>query len=271
MSDRTLQLTSPLMRGGDVRLLQRTVNDLMRRWDVASELDEDAEFGPETRKMSVLACYGLGVPIVASHEIRPQARVKLRDPARRTLIERRRGDGRAEWRQRLRHRFEAHGPALAIAYASHMADRRVSESPPGSNRGERIDQWNRMAGVAPGPLAYWCGSFCHACLVAAGFSPMRFMAYCPSIEQHARSEADGWTWHAPGAEPRAGWLALFTEGRQAGHVELVVASGLPLRTIGGNTSAGDGSPNNGGGVYRHDFSRYRGLPLRGFAAPAYHH
>jgi hypothetical protein len=269
MSQRTLQLTSPLMCGGDVRLLQRTVNTWLRAWQVPHLLDEDGEFGPESQRMSVLACYGLGVPIVRSHRITPPTRIKLRDPARRTLTERRRGDARAEWRQRLKRRFEAHGAAMAITYASHMADLRVSESPPGSNRGERIDQWNRMAGIAPGPAAYWCGAFCNACLVAAGFHPMPFMSYCPAIEQHAKADAGGWTWHAPGATPRAGWLVLFTEGGVAGHVELVVASGWPLRTIGGNTSAGDGSPNNGGAVCRHDFSRYRGLTVRGYAAPPY--
>ena len=128
-----------------------------------------------------------------------------------------------------------------------------------------------MVGTPPGPQAYWCGAFCNACLVAAGFRPMSFMAYCPSIEPHARAGVDGWSWFDQNVVPRMGWLALSTHGGVAGHVELVARTGRPMVSFGGNTSRGDGSPNNGGVVCRHDWSHYRGLPLRGFAAPPYHH
>jgi hypothetical protein len=269
MKSRTIGLTSPLMHGGDVLLLQRTVNNWLRRWHVPRLIDEDGEYGPESRRMTLLVCYGLGIQAEAGKGIAPDVRLKLRDPARRTLVERRRGAGRESWRHRLKQRFQQSGPALAVAYATRVDG--VCEYPPGSNRGPQIDAWNRMVGTPPGPQAYWCGAFCNACLVAAGFRPMSFMAYCPSIEQHARAGVDGWRWFDKNAVPRMGWLALFTHGGVAGHVELVARTGRPMVTFGGNTSRGDGSPNNGGVVCRHDWSHYRGLPLRGFAAPPYHH
>jgi hypothetical protein len=271
MPDRTIMLTSPSMEGGDVLLLQSTVNAWLGRWTVPHRIEQDAVYGADTRAATLLVCYGLGIAKAATaHGITPDIRRKLRDPARRTLVERRRGNGRAEWRERLKHRFHENGPSLAVAYAERMAAMAVHEQPAGSNRGPTIDEWNRMVGTPLGPAAYWCGAFANACLVAAGFTPMPFMKSCVEIEHHALGRVDGWSWHGPAEAPRTGRLALFTEKGVAGHVELVVRNGWPLRTVGGNTSSGDGSPSNGGGVFRHDFSRYAGLPLRGFAAPAYH-
>ena len=270
MPHRTLKLTTPHLQGNDVVLLQRTVNGWLRRWNVPRRLDQDGEYGMDTRAMTLLVCYGLGIAKAETvHGISPGIRIKLRDPARRTLIERRRGDDRAHWRARLKLRFERQGAALAVAYANRMAQKGVHETG-GANRGPLIDKWNRAVGIPPGPNAFWCGSFANACLVAAGFEPMRFMAFCPHIEEQARSGRDGWRWKSASATPQPGWLALFTHGGVAGHVEVVVKPGKPLVTIGGNTSVGDGSPNNGGQVARHDFSTYRGMPLRGFALPPYH-
>jgi hypothetical protein len=273
MSDRILHLTSPQMRGGDVLQLQHTINGWLGKWHIPRRLECDGVYGVDSRTLTLAVCYGLGIAKAETeHGIAPATRLKLRDPARRSLSERRRCDGRAHWRSRLKHRFHAHGPLLAVAYARKMAALGVHEQPAGSNRGPHIDDWNRAAGIPPGPNAFWCGAFCNGCLVAAGFAPQTFMASCINIESHARGGADGWKWQGPTAIPRAGWLALFTEKGVAGHVELVVADGRPLKTIGGNTSpmAGTGSVSNGGGVFAHDFSRYRGLPLRGFAVPPYH-
>jgi hypothetical protein len=271
MSDRTLHLTSPLMHGGDVVGLQHAVNSWLDRWQVPRRLECDGVYGSDSRRMSLIVCYGLGIASAdTARGVTPAIRLKLRDAQRLTMVERRRLRARAQWRARLRQRFALHGAELAVAYALRMAARGVHEIPGRENRGPLIDKWNRMVGTPPGPQAFWCGAFCNACLVAAGFTSMPFMKSCPQIEQHARGGVDGWRFRPPSASPRAGWLALFTEGTQAGHVELVVKPGFPLQTVGGNTSPMHGSPNNGGGVYRHDFSVYRGLPLRGFAVPPYH-
>jgi hypothetical protein len=123
-------------------------------------------------------------------------------------------------------------------------------------------------------MAYWCGAFCNACLMAAGFTPQPFMSYCPSIEQHARSGTDGWSWHAAGSKPEPGDLVLYTEKGIAGHVGLVVRmEGGMLVTIEGNTSrqGATSSQSNGGGVFERRRNPHDGsFPVRGYARPPYH-
>jgi hypothetical protein len=271
---RTLALRSPMMHGGDVTLLQRDLNRRLSIWRVPFALHVDGQFGEQTLKWARSVAYGLGIAQAElRHGVGPTVRRKIRDPHRRTRTELQRGHDRERWVLRLAaaRRDANAGPKAAVAFAKRMAVAHVVEHPAGSNRGPFIDDWNRRVANPPGPYAYWCGAFANACLVAGGLPSHEWMRYCPWIEQHARAHVDGWRWYSPTAKPRAGWLALFTEGGVAGHVELVVAAGLPLRTIGGNTSSGTGSASNGGGVFAHDFSHYHGLPLRGFAAPNYHH
>jgi hypothetical protein len=272
MSVRTLRLTSPHMKGGDVRLFQRSLQHRLTGWQVPTKIAIDGEYGPQTDRIARKVAHGLGLTgAELAHGFTAGIRRKIHDPQRLTPTEHRRAVARRQWVKRWAQaaRSARHGALTATDYARKMLG--TVEHPSGSNRGPRIDVWNRAVGTPPGPSAYWCGAFCNACLVAAGLPPQHFMAYCPAIEAHARAGIDGWAWHGPETSPQKGWLALFTEGSVAGHVELVVANGSPLNTIGGNTSKGDGSPNNSGGVFAHDFSHYRGLPLRGFAAPNYSH
>lgn len=266
MAIRTLRLASPSMAGGDVKAYQQELNGWLKRWNVAHRIEVDGEYGPATREVHKLICHGLGVNW--RDGATPTVRRKVREPGRRTDREKRIGAERAGWRHRLKERYDHHGPHAAVAYAEKFVG--VSERPPGSNLGPAITEWIRLTGYRTPPGVPWCGCFANACLVAAGFAPEHFMGYCPSIEAHARAGLDGWSWVSPSAArpPKAGWLALFGLPI-AMHVELVVADGMPLRTIGGNTSAGDGSPNEGGEVARHNFAHYRGLPLRGYAVPAY--
>lgn len=275
MSDRTLSLTSPHMHGGDVQQLQHDINAELKRWNVDTATVVDGEYGQQTRDLAKTVLYGLGVANPQrelAHGVTPALRLLIRNRDL-TAAQRKLYNERAEWRKRLAQRYGKHGAELAIDFAhEHLG---TVEHPAGSNRGPLIDQWNRAVGTAPGPQAYWCGAFANACLEAAGFPAEHFMAYCPAIEQHARSGADGWRWHGPSERPQPGWLALFTEGGIAGHVELVVAvqaDGRPV-TIGGNTSeqGKTGSQSNGGGVFQHT-DRYAsgGFPIRGYAAPRYH-
>lgn len=275
MSDRTLALTSPHMHGSDVEQLQRDINAELKRWKVAASIKVDGEYGAATRDMAKTVLYGLGVAnpqAELAHGVTPAIRLLIRNrdlsADQRTVFTR-----RADWRKRLADRYAKRGADLAVEFA--LAHIGVTEHPPGSNTGPHIDDWNRAVGTPPGPQAYWCGAFANACLHAAGFPDEHFMAYCPNIEQHARSGADGWRWHGPSETPQPGWLALFTEGGIAGHVELVVGVQGDHRpvTVGGNTSeqGKSGSQSNGGGVFRHT-DRYAsgGFPIRGYAAPRYH-
>lgn len=262
MSDRTFKLTSPLMRGRDVAYFQETLNERFGYWDIAFHLDIDGEYGSHTRSATERVMYGLGIgQRELAHGVTPELRSKLRHPDRRTRDECTRALGRRDWLKRMRDRYNGHGPAAAIAYArKHIG---VSEHPPNSNRGPLIDRWQRMCGVAAAP---WCGCFCNAALVAAGFPSQPWLRYCPWIEGRARSGEGGWSWHSI-QQARPGDLVLFGRG-VAQHVELYVGDGA---TIGGNTSSGNaGSQFNGGGVFarRRDFSN-PGFPARGVARPPY--
>jgi hypothetical protein len=262
MSNRTFKLSSPLMHGNDVEYFQKTLNERFNSWEVGCRVDLDGQYGSLTRGATVRVVYGLGIAQAElQHGVTPDLRTKLRHPDRRSHAELARANERRDWLRRLRHRFDGHGPAAAIAYARKYLH--TVESPANSNRGPKIDQWERMCGFVGQP---WCGCFCNACLVAAGFASQPWMSYCPTIEGKARSREGGWSWHAI-EQARPGDLVLY--GRNiAEHVELYAGAGV---TYGGNTSSGTaGSQANGGGVFeRHRNFADPGFPARGVARPPY--
>jgi hypothetical protein len=272
----TYRLTTPMMKTRQLRDFQRLLNGVYRRWKIDFKIEVDGEYGAKTRRAAKRAAYALGIDGAGlEHGLTPDIRRKIRHPEQRTPQEKARARKRREWRQRLRKRYEGGGPAAALDFARKHVE--TTESPPQSNRGPLIDRWNRAAGIPPGPNAWWCGAFCNACLVAAGFQPMRFMAYCPAIEQHAKSGADGWSWQGPGSTPKPGDLVLYLDRRKgvAGHVGLVEhMDGGMLVTYEGNTSrqGSTSSQSNGGGVF-HRRRNPRGSaydpPVRGYARPPY--
>ncbi len=255
------------MSGGRIAAFQRVLNARYASWDVNHRIAVDGEYGQATRDATREIMFGLGIAqSELEHGVSPALRIKIREPARRSRAELKRSAGRADWRRRLRRRYEGHGPEAAIAYARKRVG--MIESPPGSNRGPIIDKWNRLCNVPPGPKAYWCGTACNAFLMAAGFPVQQWLRYCPWIEQRARSGQEGWSWHS---KPRPGDLVLFGRG-EAQHVGLVErASGGKLITLEGNTSPGSGgSQNNGGGLFQRTRNPHDPqFPVRGYARPPY--
>ena len=133
----------------------------------------------------------------------------------------------------------------------------VTESPPGSNRGHNIDQWNKDACGKVG--AYWFASFGHGMFKLAG-KTLPGGASVLNVLAWAKSAGDVVT------RPRRGDLACLEFGEGAwdygdhiGFVERVLAvrwkngrfSGW-IQTVEGNTSRQGmtGSQSNGGGVFR---------------------
>jgi hypothetical protein len=263
----TFRLVSPNMRSGRIASFQRLLNHRFQQWEVDRRVTVDGEYGPHTREAVREVIFGLGIAQAElEHGVTPALRLKIRNPQRRSRTELKRAAGRADWRRRLRRLHEGHGPAAAIAYARKHAG--MTESPPGSNRGPAIDQWNRLCGVPPGPAAYWCGTACNAFLMAAGFPAQPWLKYCPDIESKAKKGFGGWSWHS---EPRPGDLVLYGTGN-AEHVGLVEGmSGGMLVTYEGNTSSGtSGSQSNGGGCFlRRRDPHAPGFPARGYARPPY--
>jgi hypothetical protein len=99
----TLRLATPRMTGEGVRSFQHLLNQRLRAWHVPATLDEDGEFGPETRRAARQVAYGLGLAVVDyEHGITPSVRRLIAKPSRRSPSQRARAAERAGFRKKLR-------------------------------------------------------------------------------------------------------------------------------------------------------------------------
>jgi len=100
---RTLRVRNPRMRGSDVEALQKLVNKRFAEWKIGVRIDEDGEYGAQTRKAARRVAYGLGIA-TSDYErgITPALRSKMRRPSRRTSAELARAKSRRPWLRRLR-------------------------------------------------------------------------------------------------------------------------------------------------------------------------
>jgi lysozyme len=110
MSDRTFTLSTPLMRGDDVRGFQEDLNFRFDAWDVGKRLELDGEYRRSTRDAAQEVCQGLGIDPEAAleHGVTPALRVRIRHPETRSPeeVERSRADGARAFRANLRRRFK---------------------------------------------------------------------------------------------------------------------------------------------------------------------
>jgi tellurite resistance protein len=78
---RTFRVREPAMKGDDVLALQRVLNERSKRWKINLRIDEDREYGPETRKAVRRIAHGLGIAKAEyAHGVTPELRRKIRDP-----------------------------------------------------------------------------------------------------------------------------------------------------------------------------------------------
>jgi hypothetical protein len=132
----------------------------------------------------------------------------------------------------------------------------------GANRGVWVQTFQRYTDNAPGDS--WCASFVSFVLSITyqGKSPLTKTASCATMLAEAR---------AKGFEvklPLPGDLFFYLDATgHAHHVGIVTASAKPLIGIAGNTS-GDGTSDNGDGVYEHAVSTTRNAYVR-LPAPTY--
>lgn len=138
------------------------------------------------------------------------------------------------------------GSRILAEARSHLG---TSESPRGSNRGPKIDQWMRRVGYnQPGP---WCAGYA-SCMVedGGGTVPGGGSASCAVLRQRAQARGK---WVPAGTRtPRRGWLAIVA----GDHHVVIVDRPLPgggIKHISGNTSNEDGSNYNGGTVAEHTY------------------
>lgn len=135
------------------------------------------------------------------------------------------------------------GPTKAVAWA--LAQVGTVEQPPFSNRGPKIEDWERATlGSVGWP---WCQAFVNAALVKGGGAQLK-SAYTPAVVQWANEKRFGLK---RVDRPQPGDFVYFkfpgVSNAFCDHVGLYVGGG---KTVEGNTSSGtQGSQNNGGGVY----------------------
>ena len=137
------------------------------------------------------------------------------------------------------------GPGKAVAWA--LAQVGVVEQPPFSNRGPKIDVWQRATLGSVGWA--WCQAFVNSAVVAGGGQQLK-SAYTPQVVQWARERKFGLKL-VSAAERKPGDFVYFkfpgVSNAFCDHVGLYVGNG---QTVEGNTSSGaSGSQNNGGGVF----------------------
>ncbi len=148
--------------------------------------------------------------------------------------------------------IESAGPRLAVQRAMSFTGTR--EQPANSNRGPRIDEWQKL--FSPTIGYPWCGAFVGAILREQGVAVTHRIIYTPYILEDARVGRNGMEKIVPLERARTGDLVLFNFPGGAGvdHVGLVRGPwrsevGL-LPTVEGNTSSSlAGSQSNGGGVF----------------------
>jgi hypothetical protein len=286
---RPLVVVDPPLEGRDVANLQRATRERLRRRGLADDVPvpTHGKFTQATALACIEAQYFLGLRSDTylrrdgdHHRVVTEgAQRVIREPDTRDEDQLMRAkDRHAQLRRGPRfYRLLAmevgisgHGIAGALAFAASKVG--IKERPPGSNSGPEIDDWCHLAGYKAS--VPWCGCFVNACLMAGGLpSGKGFIGFTPAILDRARKRTGGWSFHMDGLP---GDLSLYDDapgGEPVVHVELVRMrlSETMYSTYGGNTSSGDGSPNDGGQVARHDDRSTRGaFRIIGFARPPWH-
>jgi hypothetical protein len=142
--------------------------------------------------------------------------------------------------QRLKE-AKLHGSAKKKALAAALEDAKNNVHETGTNR-TPFGKWYGMDGVA------WCCIYVTYRLVHAGFDGFeqgKFASYCGHVVDAART---GQRHLALTTDPEPGDIAIYNGDE---HIEFFVKwvqKGATFQAVGGNTSAHDGSPSNGGEV-----------------------
>lgn len=233
---RILKLTSPYMRGDDVKDAQRALQKF-GAW--VGKID--GVFGPTTAAASKQAKWMLGYPERQCTQTYGQA---LHDYLTRKK------KPSALMRRRAEKRKVSHKPMREKALAESVKWIGTKESPPNSNK-VMFSDWYGLRGP-------WCAMFVTWCYVKAGsksFDPKKARwAYCPFMVNDARAQRNGLV-VVPVDKVQPGDIAMFDwQGDgisdHVGIVETKPNSKGAFKCIEGNTSVGNDS--DGGAVMRRD-------------------
>ncbi len=265
---RSLHVTTPLMQGPDVTELQERLQWLMEHDKIDwLPLHVDGQYGPQTHHAARFLTWVIGLgkghrdPIQKKNTLTEATQRLLRDPSKRSALEKRRAAKRARRLSKIR-KAQAMGPTAAVAYARSFIG--TTESPAGSNSGPThtnakgqpggVSFWEKSWGLGP---CFWC--LCFACYCAKEIGGAKISGNCTysvAIEGYARNHENGWV-QVPLDEARPGDITIWKfdgPSSPSDHGELCVEinrglKGIPKEDIGGNTSSEGGSQSNGGGVF----------------------
>lgn len=122
-----------------------------------------------------------------------------------------------------------------------FADAGICEQPMSSNKGGRIDEYNRRAGAPIG--SYWCASWATAVWEDCGAAlPKSSRASCDVLMQWAKKEG---LWNS---KPVIGALVIYGTPSDAEHVGIVIRLDPVERSLEGNAGVAGGVTRNGEGV-----------------------
>lgn len=237
---RALVLTSPYMKGKDVKRFQQALNARLRARKSGLRVEADGEYGPETNAAYREVAYALGLndetiakgPTVGAQRI-------VEDPDTRTPDQLKLAKKRAK---------EGGSVDKVLRWCESKVG--TTERPSGSNRGAEIDKWQAEFGIHG---TFWCGAFVGYAVRRVGGVPIgNSVVYTPSILSAAHSRTGGYEGFYAWKDRRPGDLVLmrFPGGSRdpVHHVGIYVGDGI---TIEGNTSSGNaGDQSNGGGVFK---------------------
>ena len=220
---RTLVLTSPVMRGEDVRAAQRRLNNFG-----CFAGAEDGIFGEQTARACSQAKWLLGY---ANKDVNPIYGDTLND----YLL----GLKKPNIVMRNRAKSRSNGKSLgekALKVGRGFVG--VKEDPPNSNR-VMFSEWYGVIGP-------WCMMFVTYCFVQAGskaFKKGERWAYCPFAVSDARAQKG--TSVVPRGEEQSGDIVFFSWKRDgvANHVGILISKNKngTILTLEGNTSTGNDS------------------------------
>lgn len=149
---RTLKLTSPHLVGPDVRDLQRALNARFAAFSIARRIDEDSDYGKETRRAARHVCRCLGIDLAAMrHGVTPELRAKINDPTLRTAAELARSQtpDTVAFREKLRKQAGALGKVV-VAPSANLPGHPISKM--------TLDYVARMAAMLGKPIVITTGT-----------------------------------------------------------------------------------------------------------------
>ena len=149
---RTFKLTSPHLVGPDVRDFQRALNTRFAAWSINRRVDEDSDYGKDTRKGARQVCRGLGIELSAMrHGVTPELRAKINDPTLRSAeeIARSKSPDAVAFRAKLRKHAAALGKVI-VAPGANLAGRPISRL--------TLDYVARMAAMLGKPIVITTGT-----------------------------------------------------------------------------------------------------------------